>query len=82
MARVTIYSKPGCHLCDVAAEVIEKVRADVPFTVEKVDIRDDHDLMTLYGERIPVIHINGRPAFQYKVDESRFRRLLEEEKVE
>ena len=79
MASVTIYSKPGCHLCDVAVDVIEKIRRDTEFTVDRIDIRHDPDLMSLYGERIPVIHVNGRPAFQFRVDEGRLRQLLKEE---
>ena len=54
MARITLIGKPGCHLCDVAQEVIEKVSADTGTTWEKVSIDDDRALKRKY---LSLIHI-------------------------
>ena len=74
MTRVTLYGKPGCHLCDEARAVVEAVRADVGFELEEVDITLDPVLATRYGERIPVVEIDGEEAFEYFVDAGELRR--------
>ena len=73
---VEIYSRPGCHLCDDAKEVIERVRKRFDFNVTVINIDSDPKLKREYGELIPVVFINGTKAFKYHVDESAF-----EEKV-
>ena len=70
--RVDIYSRPGCHLCEEAKEVIERVRRRFPFTLSEINIETDPDLETLYGTEIPVVVINGNKAFKYHVDETEF----------
>ena len=55
MSRVTLYGKPGCHLCDDARKVVEAVRADVGFELSEVDITLDPVLANRLGERIPVV---------------------------
>jgi hypothetical protein len=57
--------------------VIEKVRASVPFELHVVDIESDPGLLARFGERIPVVHIDGKFAFQHRVPEHEFRRRLE-----
>ncbi|HCD36224.1 glutaredoxin family protein [Chlorobium phaeovibrioides] len=74
--QVTIYGKPGCCLCDEALEVMSRIQVRVPFLLEKVDITSSADLHSLYGNDIPVIHIDGREAFRQRVDEARFLLLL------
>ena len=69
---VAIYSRPGCHLCDEAKEVIERVRGRFPFELRIIDIETDPELEKQYGEQIPVIFINGNKAFKYQVDEAEF----------
>ena len=59
MSRVTLYGKPGCHLCDDARKVVEAVRADVGFELSEVDITLDPVLANRLGERIPVVEIDG-----------------------
>jgi glutaredoxin len=70
--RVEIYSRPGCHLCDEAKEVIERVRSRVPFDLRIVNIETDPKLERDYGEKIPVVFIGGNPIFNYFVDETEF----------
>ena len=68
--RIEIYSRPGCHLCDEAKEVIDRVGRRVPFNVSVINIDNDPALEKLYGEQIPVVFINGNKAFKYHVDEA------------
>lgn len=68
--RIEIYSRPGCHLCDEAKEVIERVGRRFPFALSVINIETDPDLEKLYGEQIPVVFINGNKAFKYRVDEA------------
>jgi glutaredoxin len=76
MATVTVYSKPGCHLCDVVHDALMRVQADQPFELAVVNIEDDPDLMAQYGHQIPVVLLDGKFAFRYKIDEARLRELL------
>ena len=59
MARVTLYGKPGCHLCDEARAVVDAVRAERPFELEEVDVSLDPELHHRYGQRIPVVAVEG-----------------------
>ena len=52
---MTLYGKPGCHLCDEAREVVDRVRAEHPFDLREVDVSLDPGLNREYGERIPVL---------------------------
>jgi len=70
---VVLFGRPGCHLCDEALEVLERVRADVPFALEKRDITTDDALHRAYLERIPVVTIDGEEAFELWVEECAFR---------
>jgi glutaredoxin len=76
MTTVTLYTKPDCCLCDEALEVIERVRREHRFALEKVDIRTDPSLLERHAERIPVVLVNGAEAFQYRVDEQALRRMV------
>ena len=74
MRRVTLYGRPGCHLCDDAQAVLDRVGE--PY--DTVDIESDDDLLRRYLERIPVVTVDGREAFEFFVEESTLRRLLHE----
>ena len=69
MTTLTLYGKPGCHLCDDARVAVERVtaRRDVP--LEQVDISRDPVLYKRYGERIPVLELDGETVFEFFVDE-------------
>jgi glutaredoxin len=69
MPRVTLYTKPDCHLCDVAAAALARVRAHTGFDLDVVDITADPALRARYGERIPVVLVDGEPLFEFEVDE-------------
>jgi glutaredoxin len=69
---VDIYSRPGCHLCDDAKEIVERVQTRVKFDLRIINIEGDAELEKTYGEQIPVVLINGRKAFKYHVKEAEF----------
>lgn len=75
-ARVRLYSKPGCHLCDDARVVIERVCADTGTSYDEVDITTSPDLLRAYGEQIPVTLVDGRQHDFWRVDEARLRAAL------
>jgi glutaredoxin len=68
--RVTLYGRPGCHLCDDAREALERVRHRHPFDLDEVDITRDDALHARYLERIPVVALDGEELFEYFVDEA------------
>ena len=70
MPVVTLYGKPGCHLCDDARVVVERVRAEHPFELREVDVSLDPQLNREYGERIPVLAVDGEELFDYVVEEA------------
>ena len=76
MARVTLFGKPGCHLCDDARVAILAVRAERDFDLREVDASLDPALAREYGERIPVVTVDGVEAFEYFVDRERLRQLV------
>jgi Ni2+-binding GTPase involved in maturation of urease and hydrogenase len=67
---VTLYTRPGCHLCDEARAVLERLQRHTPFAIEEVDITTDDALHRRYLERIPVIALAGAELCDYHVDEA------------
>jgi glutaredoxin len=67
---VTLYGKPGCHLCDDAREAVRRVRAQRSFYVREVDVTLDPVLYREYGERIPVLTLDGEELFEFVVEET------------
>jgi glutaredoxin len=72
MQSITLYSREGCHLCDIAADVLS--RNMLSFDV--VDIDADPTLRERYHECVPVVVIDGRERFRGRIDEMLLRRLL------
>jgi glutaredoxin len=77
MTVVTLYGKPGCHLCEDARRVIDEVRATREFELREVDITIDAGLNREYGERIPVIAVDGAEEFEFFVDPEGLTRALD-----
>jgi glutaredoxin len=69
MSTVTLYGRPGCHLCEDARATLERLRSREPFAVEDVDIESDPALHARYLERIPVIAVDGEELSELFVDE-------------
>jgi hypothetical protein len=76
VSAVTLYGRPGCHLCDEAREVLLRVREERPFELLEVDIERDDELFKRYLERIPVVCLDGEELFDFEVDEAALRRRL------
>ena len=74
--RVTLYTRPGCCLCDEAKRVLSEARRRAEFEYEELDIDRDPELLALYNAEVPVIAINGVRAFKYKVDLKGFLKKL------
>jgi hypothetical protein len=75
-ARITLISKPGCHLCGPVRAVIERVAADLGVDWAEFSILDDPALSAAYGERIPVTLVDGIMHDYWHLDESRLRQAL------
>jgi glutaredoxin len=76
MPTVTLYGKPGCCLCDDARAEVERLRERLGFMLEEVDVSIDPALHREYGERIPVVAVDGCEAFELHVDGPELERLL------
>ena len=78
MNRITFFTKPDCSLCRSALYVIERVRTQIPFDLETVDISAEgkEKWFDAYREHIPVAHLNGEEIFRHHVDERSLRALL------
>ena len=74
--RVRLYSKPGCHLCDDARAIVERVCADLGTSYDEVDITTSLELTNAYADQIPVTFVDGRQHDFWRVDETRLRRAL------
>jgi glutaredoxin len=73
---ITVYVRPGCHLCDEALALLHRVSAEHPVAIETIDIESDDALHRRYLERIPVIALDGAELYDYVVDERDLRARL------
>jgi glutaredoxin len=78
---VTLYTRVGCHLCDVARDVLEGVRRERPFDLTTIDVDSDAELAVRYGDQVPVVTIGGRKAFELRVDAEALRAHLDRAEV-
>lgn len=74
---VTVFSRHGCHLCEDAVNTLEELAPELSFEIEVKFIDGVVELEKLYGEQVPVIHIDGEHHDFWKVDPVRFRTSLE-----
>jgi hypothetical protein len=73
---LTLYSRPGCHLCDEMKAVVRRTGETIPLKLEELDISSDPQLEAQYGLEIPVLLVNGRKAAKYRVTEPELVRIL------
>jgi hypothetical protein len=73
---LTIYSRPGCHLCDEMKAVVGRVAQTIPLSLNEVDISTDPELETRYGLEIPVLFVEGKKAAKYRIREEELARAL------
>lgn len=76
MAHVTLYTRAGCHLCDVVKDSLARLASRAAFSLQEVDIDSDPALRQRFNEEVPVVFIDGRKAFKYHLDEDEFLRKL------
>jgi glutaredoxin len=74
---VTVYSRPGCHLCADAIATLRALQGELGFELQERDIDGDETLQRAYFERIPVVALDGEELFDYFVDEKALRERLE-----
>jgi glutaredoxin len=75
-AQVTLYTRPGCHLCDEAKAAMIAAHCADEYTLEEVNIESDPILLHSYRNDIPVILVNGIEAFRHRVTPEDFRRQV------
>ena len=73
--RVRLVVARDCHLCELARGELDRLRADLGFEVEELDITGDPELERRYREWIPVVEVNGERVSVYRVEEAELRRL-------
>jgi glutaredoxin len=78
--QVTLYTRPGCHLCEEAKAAIAPLLREFGATLREVNIDDDPVSRERYGSDVPVIFIGARKVAKHRVDVARFRRQLEDAK--
>lgn len=76
MRTVTLIGKPGCHLCEVARDVVARVCEETGAEWEERDINKDEELYRKYWEQIPVVLVGGEQHDFWRVDPERLRRAL------
>lgn len=76
--EVTLYTRPGCHLCEEAKAVMKPLLKEFGGTLREVNVDEDSELTGRYGRDIPVIFVGGHKAAKHRVDPRQFRRQLEE----
>jgi glutaredoxin len=80
MTKVVLYSRSGCHLCDIALETLEKLQSELsqeaPFEIEVLLIDGNPDLEKRFGEQVPVTYIDGSPHDFWRVEPDRFKKAL------
>ena len=77
---LTFYTRAGCHLCEDMEHILRPVATELGCALEQVDISTDRDLEARFGLEIPVLFVNGRKAFKYRLTERDLRRRLRAEK--
>ena len=65
--HLVLYSRSGCCLCDEMKAIVHQVGQSTPFILEEIDIDSSADLQEKYGEEVPVLFIDGRKAFKYRL---------------
>jgi glutaredoxin len=76
MSELTLLTRAGCHLCETAAETVARIGAEAGLVPRAVDVDTDPELQAEYGDRVPVVLLDGREHSYFTVDVERLRRDL------
>ena len=74
--EVILYTRKGCHLCEIVKESLVKLERHGSFTWREIDVDSNAEIRRLYTDEVPVVFINGRKAFKYRMNEQEFLRKL------
>jgi glutaredoxin len=74
--EVVLYSRKGCHLCEIVKESLGKLSRQGTFRWREIDVNSDSELRRRFHDEVPVVFIDGRKAFKYRMDEREFLRKL------
>lgn len=74
--QVVVYSRKGCHLCEIVKETVAKLHRRGGFNWQEIDVDSDDDLRRQFTDEVPVVFIDGHKAFKYRMDEHEFLRKL------
>ena len=77
MPELTLLTRVGCHLCVTAAETVARIAAEAGLVPREVDVDTDPELQAEYGDRVPVVLLDGREHSYFTVDVDRLRRDLD-----
>jgi glutaredoxin len=77
--QLTLYTRPECHLCDDMKGIVYLLARELGCVLEEVDISGDAELEGRFGTEIPVLFVNGRKAFKYRLTERELRKRLRKE---
>lgn len=76
LRQVVVYSRKGCHLCEIVKETLGKLERRGGFTWREIDVETNTDLRRQFTDEVPVVFIDGRKAFKYRMSETDFLRKL------
>jgi glutaredoxin len=76
LREVIVYSRKGCHLCEIVKEKLTKLERRGGFSWREVDVETDEQLRRRFTDEVPVVFIDGRKAFKYRLDEHEFLKKL------
>ena len=76
LRQVVVYSRKGCHLCEIVKETFVKLQRRGGFSWSEIDVDSDDELRRQFTDEVPVVFIDGRKAFKYRMDEREFLRKL------
>lgn len=79
MAEVIVYSKPDCCLCDQMKQQLRRLGIENQFSLREVDILEDARAFDRFKDQVPVVYINGRKVFKYRLNERKFLEILARE---
>jgi glutaredoxin len=74
--EVLLYSRKGCHLCEIVKESLAKLARQTQFSWLEIDVDSDETLRRRFTDEVPVVFINGKKAFKYRMNEQEFLRKL------
>ncbi|HEV8720664.1 MAG TPA: glutaredoxin family protein [Candidatus Binatia bacterium] len=74
--KLTLYSRQDCGLCDEMKEVVRAVASEIPLEMEEIDVDRSNELREKFGNEVPVLFINGRKAFKYRVSTNQLEKRL------